>query len=38
MLASIIEENTSNSADDVINLLNSEKYLDELIEKYWFIY
>lgn len=37
MLASIIEENTSNSADDVINLLNSEKYLDELIEKYWFI-
>ena len=29
--------NTNNSYDDVIDTLNDKAYLDELIEKYWFI-
>ena len=36
-VATIIENNTNNSYDDVLELVNDEKYLDELIEKYWFI-
>lgn len=36
-IASIIEENTNNSYDDVMALLKDDKYLDELIETYWFI-
>ncbi len=36
-LATLIQDNTNNSYDDVINTLNDKEYLDELIEKYWFI-
>ena len=36
-LATLIQDNTNNSYDDVISTLNDDKYLDELIEKYWFI-
>ncbi len=36
-LATLIQDNTNNSYDDVISTLNNDKYLDELIEKYWFI-
>lgn len=36
-LATIISENTVNSFDSVMELLKNETYLDELIQKYWFI-
>ena len=36
-LATLIQDNTNNSYDDVIDTLNDKAYLDELIEKYWFI-
>ena len=36
-LAHVIENNTSNSYDSVINLLNDEEYIDSLIKDYWFI-
>ena len=36
-LAEEIEETTNNSKEDVINLLKDEKYVDRLIEKYWFL-
>ncbi len=36
-LATFIQDNTNNSYDDVIDTLNDKEYLDELIEKYWFI-
>lgn len=36
-LATIIKDNTNNSYDDVLNLLKDKKYLDELIENYWFV-
>jgi len=36
-VASLISENTSNSEEDVYNLLNDKDYLDELIDTYWFI-
>lgn len=36
-IASLISENTSNSEDDVYNLLKDDTYLDELINSYWFI-
>lgn len=36
-VAEIISNKTNNSYDDVMNLLKDEKYLDTLIEKYWFI-
>ena len=36
-IASLISENTSNSEDDVYNLLKDNTYLDELINSYWFI-
>lgn len=36
-IASLIEENTENSFDDVINLLKDESYIDSLIQKYWFL-
>lgn len=36
-LATLIQDNTNNSYDDVIDTLNDKEYLDELIEKYWFI-
>lgn len=37
MIAKQIDESTNNSYDDVMDLLKDSKYLDELIEKYWFI-
>lgn len=36
-VASIIEENTNNTYEDVFNLLNDDNYMDELINKYWFL-
>lgn len=36
-IASIIDENTDNSYDDVFNLLIDEDYIDELINNYWFL-
>lgn len=36
-IAATIAENTSNSQEDVYNLLKNEEYIDELIDKYWFI-
>ena len=36
-LATLIQDNTNNSYDDVIDTLNDKEDLDELIEKYWFI-
>ena len=36
-LATIIADNTNNTYDDVLNLLKDKKYLQELIDEYWFI-
>ncbi len=36
-IAAIIESNTNNSYDEVFNLLKDEKYIDTLIEEYWFL-
>ncbi|MBQ8891413.1 MAG: endolytic transglycosylase MltG [Bacilli bacterium] len=36
-LARIIENNTNNSYDDVLNILNDTAYIDSLINDYWFI-
>lgn len=36
-IAKLIAENTNNTEQDVYDLLNNSQYLDELIEKYWFI-
>ena len=36
-VAKIIESKTNNSVDDVYNTLKDQKYLDELINKYWFL-
>ena len=36
-IAKIISKQTNNSYDDVLKLSNDEKYIDELIKKYWFI-
>ena len=36
-VADIIETNTDNTKEDVFALLQDEKYLDEIIEKYWFL-
>lgn len=36
-IAKTIADKTENSEDDVFNLLEDEKYIDSLIEKYWFI-
>lgn len=35
--AEVIAENTNNTADEVLELANSEEYIDSLIENYWFI-
>ena len=35
--AKVIDKNTNNSYDDVINTINDKKYLNELISKYWFL-
>lgn len=36
-LAKLIAENTSNTEDDVYDLLKDNNYLDSLINKYWFL-
>ena len=36
-IAKIIEEETSNSYDDVIKLMEDKQYIDSLISKYWFL-
>ena len=36
-IAAIISENTNNTIDDVYALLKDENYLNDLINKYWFI-
>lgn len=36
-IASIIEEKTNNKAEDFINLLTDEMYIDSLINDYWFL-
>lgn len=36
-IANLISENTNNTKEDVYDLLNDKSYLDELIDKYWFI-
>ena len=36
-VASLIEEKTSNTKDDVLSLVNDDTYIDSLIEKYWFL-
>ena len=35
--ADVIAENTNNTAEEVLELVNSEEYIDSLIEEYWFI-
>lgn len=36
-IASVIEKNTNNTVDDVYNLLNDDSYINEMINKYWFL-
>lgn len=36
-IAKLISENTNNTEDMVFNLLNDTNYLNELIDKYWFL-
>ena len=36
-VATLISENTNNSYDDVISLMNDKIYIDELVNKYWFL-
>jgi len=36
-IAQVISENTNNSYDDVIRIVNDETYIDTLINKYWFL-
>ena len=36
-IATLIEENTNNTYDDVINLMDDDSYIDSLIDKYWFL-
>ncbi len=36
-IASTIASNTNNTTSDVYNLLEDEKYINSIIEKYWFI-
>ena len=36
-IAKIIEEETNNTYDDVINLMADKEYIDTLISKYWFL-
>ena len=35
-IASVIEENTNNTVDNVFDTLDDSEYIDSLIEKYWF--
>lgn len=36
-IAEIIENNTDNTREDVLNLLKDENYIDSLINEYWFL-
>lgn len=36
-IAKVIDEKTDNNYDDVINLSNDIEFIDEVIQKYWFI-
>ena len=36
-IAKLIEEETNNSYDDVINIMGDDSYIDSLIDKYWFL-
>ena len=36
-VATLISENTNNSYEDVISLISDTKYINELIDKYWFL-
>lgn len=36
-IARVIEKNTNNTYSDVMDLVNDQDYLQELIDKYWFI-
>ena len=36
-IAKVIENNTNNSYEDVLSVLNDKEYLNSLIEDYWFI-
>lgn len=36
-IAKLIAENTVNTEEDVFSLLKDEEYIDELIDKYWFL-
>ena len=36
-VASLISENTNHTVDEVYKILKDDKYLDELIDNYWFI-
>ena len=36
-IAKVIDENTSNTKDDVFNLLNDKDYINSLISEYWFL-
>lgn len=36
-IATLIEENTNNTYDNVLTKLNDQKYINGLIEKYWFL-
>ena len=36
-IAKIIEEETNNSYDDVLKLMDDKQYIDSLISKYWFL-
>lgn len=35
--AKVIAENTNNTEEEVLELVNSEEYIDSLIQEYWFI-
>lgn len=36
-IANIVSENTNNTAEDFINKVNDEEYINKLINKYWFL-
>ena len=36
-IARVVSENTNNSYDDFINVMNDKEYIDMLINKYWFL-
>lgn len=36
-IASVIEDNTNRTSDEIYSLLNNKQYLNELIDEYWFV-